>query len=42
VDLPETRYAESADGLHLAYQEFGEGPPTVLVSPLLSLYEVRS
>lgn len=26
VELPETRYAKTSDGVHLAYQTVGEGP----------------
>jgi pimeloyl-ACP methyl ester carboxylesterase len=26
MDTPETRYAKTADGVHIAYQVFGEGP----------------
>ena len=39
--IPETRYARSADGLRLAYQQFGEGPPLLLVPALLSNMEVQ-
>jgi class 3 adenylate cyclase len=30
VDVPRTRYAKTADGVHVAYQEFGQGPVDVL------------
>lgn len=40
MEVPETLYAESEDGLNLAYQVFGDGPTTVLVSPLLSNVEL--
>lgn len=40
VEVPATHYARTADGLNLAYQVFGEGPPTVLVPALLSNVEV--
>jgi pimeloyl-ACP methyl ester carboxylesterase len=26
MDMPETRYAKTADGVHIAYQVFGDGP----------------
>jgi len=26
VDIPETRYAKTADGVHIAYQTVGTGP----------------
>jgi len=39
VQVPETRYARSGD-LRLAYQEFGAGPPLLIVPALLSNVEV--
>jgi class 3 adenylate cyclase len=30
VDIPETRYAKTADGVHIAYQAFGDGPVDIL------------
>jgi class 3 adenylate cyclase len=30
VDIPETRYAKTADGIHIAYQVFGDGPVDIL------------
>jgi class 3 adenylate cyclase len=39
VQLPETRYARSGD-LRLAYQDFGAGPPLLIVPALLSNVEV--
>jgi class 3 adenylate cyclase len=30
VDVPETRYAKTADGVHVAYQVFGDGPVDIL------------
>ena len=36
----ETKYARSADGLRLAYQQWGEGPPLLIVPALLSNVEV--
>ena len=30
VDVPDTRYAKTADGLHIAYQVVGGGPPDVI------------
>jgi class 3 adenylate cyclase len=32
-DAPETRYTKTADGVHLAYQAFGEGPADLVVLP---------
>ena len=26
MDIPETRYAKTADGVHIAYQTVGDGP----------------
>ncbi len=40
MQVPETHYARSADGLRLAYQLWGEGPPFLIVPPLLSNIEV--
>jgi pimeloyl-ACP methyl ester carboxylesterase len=39
VHVPETRYARSGD-LRLAYQEFGAGPPLLVVPALVSNLEV--
>jgi len=40
-DIPQTRWAETVDGLDIAYQEFGAGPVTiVLIAPWLSHVEV--
>ena len=30
MDVPETRYAKTADGVHIAYQSFGDGPVDIL------------
>jgi pimeloyl-ACP methyl ester carboxylesterase len=30
ADVPEIRYARTADGVHIAYQEVGDGPPDVV------------
>jgi hypothetical protein len=30
VEMPETRYAKTEDGVHVAYQVVGEGPPDVV------------
>ena len=38
--VPETKYARSADGLRLAYQEWGEGPRVLVVPGLLSNVEL--
>lgn len=40
MQVPETRYARTADGLRLAYQQWGEGPPLLVVPALLSNTEV--
>jgi class 3 adenylate cyclase len=31
--IPETRFARTADGVHVAYQVFGEGPIDLIVAP---------
>ncbi len=33
IEAPETRYAKADDGVHVAYQIFGEGPIDVVVIP---------
>ena len=33
TDTPETRYAKTAQGLHIAYQVFGEGPVDLVINP---------
>ena len=30
MDIPETRYTKTADGVHIAYQAFGDGPVDIL------------
>ncbi len=40
MQVPETQYARSDDGLRLAYQEWGEGPRLLIVPPLVSNIEV--
>ena len=40
MQVPETKYARSADGLRLAYQQWGEGPPLLIVPALVSNVEV--
>jgi class 3 adenylate cyclase len=41
-DSPETRYAKTADGVHIAYQVLGDGPPDlVFVPPWVSDIEVQ-
>ncbi|MCX6522768.1 MAG: hypothetical protein NTZ21_19095 [Actinobacteria bacterium] len=37
--VPDTQYAD-ADGTRIAYQMFGEGPPVLIVSGLLSNVEI--
>jgi class 3 adenylate cyclase/alpha-beta hydrolase superfamily lysophospholipase len=39
-DLPTTRYAKTADGVHIAYQVWGEGPDLVMVPGFISHLEV--
>jgi pimeloyl-ACP methyl ester carboxylesterase len=33
VDVPETRYAKTADGVHIAYQVFGDGSTDLVLVP---------
>jgi class 3 adenylate cyclase len=33
IEPPETRYAKAADGTHIAYQVFGDGPPDIVAVP---------
>jgi hypothetical protein len=33
IDIPETRYAETVDGAHVAYQVWGGGPLDLVVVP---------
>lgn len=40
VQIPETHYAKTEDGLHLAYQSFGQGPSVVFIPPLVSNVEI--
>lgn len=40
MDIPETQYAKTADGVHIAYQVFGSGPPVVIIPPLVSNVEL--
>ena len=41
VDIPDTRYAITADGVHIAYQVAGEGPvDLVVVASVLGLAEI--
>jgi len=35
VEMPQTRYAKTTDGVHIAYQVYGDGPIDVLVSGAL-------
>lgn len=35
ADIPETRYVKTADGVHIAYQTLGTGPPDILWSGAL-------
>ena len=40
MQIPETQYARSIDGLRLACQVWGQGPPLLIVPPLISNIEV--
>lgn len=40
VDIPDIHYARAADGVRIAYQLIGSGPPTVIVPPYLSNIEI--
>ena len=40
MDIPETQYATTAEGLRLAYQTFGDGPRLLIVPPLVQNIEV--
>jgi pimeloyl-ACP methyl ester carboxylesterase len=43
VDLPETHYAKTADGVHIAYQVVGDGPvDLVFVTWLLNVEKAWS
>ena len=40
-ELPETRYAKTSDGVHIAYQTLGDGPPDlVLIAGFISHIEL--
>lgn len=41
MDNPETHYARSADGLRLAYQQWGDGPRLLIVPALISNIELE-
>src|SRR5262245_25290424 len=40
MDVPETRFAVSRDGVRIAYQAFGSGPPLVAIPGLVSNVEL--
>ena len=40
MEIPRTRYARSADGTHIAYQAFGEGPDLLIASAWISHLEM--
>jgi|tagenome__1003787_1003787.scaffolds.fasta_scaffold20913555_2 class 3 adenylate cyclase len=40
MEVPKTRYAQSADGTYIAYQVFGDGPDLLLARPWISHLEV--
>jgi len=33
TEPPETQYVKTADGVHIAYQVFGEGPLDLVIMP---------
>ncbi|MDX1469069.1 MAG: hypothetical protein R3258_06980, partial [Acidimicrobiia bacterium] len=39
MDVPEVRFVVADDGVRIAYQDFGEGPPMVLVPTSLGHLE---
>src|SRR5215510_7119087 len=41
MEVPETRFAVSDDGVRIAYQAFGSGPPVVIVPGLVSNAELN-
>jgi hypothetical protein len=41
VRIPETKYAQTADGYRLAFQHFGEGPRLLCVPPLITNMDVQ-
>jgi len=41
LEIPETHYARSPDGLRLAYQQFGDGPPLLIVPALVTNIELE-
>src|SRR5262245_56445313 len=41
MEVPETRFAVSDDGVRIAYQTFGSGPPLVIVPGLVSNVELN-
>ena len=40
MEIPRTRYAQSADGTYIAYQVFGDGPDLLLAWPWISHLEM--
>jgi hypothetical protein len=42
VQVPETRYAKTKDGLKLAYQVFGSGPNLIGIPTLLSSVQLSN
>jgi hypothetical protein len=39
MDTPEVRYVITDDDVRIAYQDFGEGPPVVLINTVLGHLE---
>jgi len=41
VEQPETRYAKSADGVHIAYQVAGDGPVDLMLAGIGSYSNIE-
>ena len=41
MQAPETRYAKRRDGVNIAYQTFGEGPPLVVCLGFVSHLDLQ-
>jgi hypothetical protein len=40
VETPETHYATSDDGLHIAYQTLGDGPTDIVLLPYMGCIDL--
>jgi len=40
MTIPQTRYAKTGSGLRIAYQQWGSGPPCLIVPALISNVEI--